>query len=99
MLEQDLTVEREDGPRGGRYVIRLSPGYEAEMTYHRVGPDTIAIDHTGVPTEFRGQNIALQLVKQAIADARSEGFKIMPLCSYVAVQFRRHPDWAPLLAS
>ena len=38
------------------------------------------------------------LVNRAIADARTDGSKIVPLCSYVAAQFRRHPEWADLRA-
>ena len=26
------------------------------------------------------------------------GTKIVPLCSYVVAQFRRHPEWSGLLA-
>ena len=32
-----------------------------------------------------------------IADARSEGFKIIPLCPYVKGQPLRHPEWADVL--
>lgn len=95
----EVKVEREDGPSGGRYVVHLEGGKEGEMTYRRVRPDVIAIDHTGVPPEFRGQGIAEQLVLKAIADARAEKFTIVPLCSYVAAQFRRHPEWSDLRAS
>ncbi len=38
------------------------------------------------------------LVEALIEDARSEGFKIIPTCSYVAAQFDRHPEWADLRA-
>ena len=58
----------------------------------------MVIDHTGVPPEFEGRGIALKLVKASIEDARREGFKITPVCPYVVVQFRRHPEWADLLA-
>lgn len=104
ILIEDLTmadeyvVQREDSGDNGRYVVYLPGGAEAEMTYHRTKPGTIAIDHTGVPPEFRNLGLALKLVQAGIADAETEGTKIVPLCSYVAAQFRRHPDWAPLLA-
>ena len=97
-MADEIVVEREDNADGGRYVVYLPGGAEAEMTYHRPRPGTIAIDHTGVPTEFRNLGIALKLVEAGIADAQQEGTKIVPLCSYVAAQFRRHPAWGPLLA-
>jgi len=95
---EDFIVEREDAPGHGRYVVRLRDGLEAEMTYRKLGSTVIAIDHTYVPPEYRGNNIAQRLVDRGIADARSAGIKIKPECSYVVTQFRRHPEWADLLA-
>jgi predicted GNAT family acetyltransferase len=94
----DLVVEREDAAGHGRYVIHLPGGLEAEMTFRKLGTGTIAIDHTYTPPEFRGQNIAALLMDRSIADARRDGVKIKPECSYAVVQFKRHPDWADLLA-
>jgi predicted GNAT family acetyltransferase len=91
-------VEREDGPHGGRYVIYLADGLEAEMTYRRPAPGIVAIDHTFVPDSHRGEGLAQRLVEAGIADARAEASKVHPYCSYVAAQFRRHPEWADLLA-
>jgi|TARA_A100001391_G_scaffold76566_2_gene49565 hypothetical protein len=93
-LDIQLTV---NGDRG-RYWADLSEGDQAEMTYLRRPDGSIIITHTGVPFAFEGRGIALQLVKRAVADARQGGFKIVPQCPYVAVQFRRHPDWDDLLA-
>lgn len=98
MTETDLTVAREESGNRGRYVIHLAPGFEAEMTFRKAENGTITIDHTGVPREYEGRGIAAKLVNKAIEDARAEGFKITPLCSYVVAQFRRHPDWSDLLA-
>jgi hypothetical protein len=95
---EDFIVERQDAPGHGRYVVRLRDGLEAEMTYRKLGSTVIAIDHTYVPPEYRGNNIAQKLVDRGIADARSAGIKIKPECSYVVAQFRRHPEWADLLA-
>jgi predicted GNAT family acetyltransferase len=98
MTETELTVLRDDGATRGRYVIHLAPGFEAEMTFRRAPDGTMTIDHTGVPPEYGGRGIAAKLVNRAIEDAREEGFRIVPLCSYVAAQFRRHPQWADLRA-
>lgn len=92
-------VEREDGAARGRYVIRLADGLEAEMTYGRGDDENVlVIDHTYVPPSHRGRGLAEKLVETAIADARRLGVRIVPVCSYVAAQFRRHPEWADLRA-
>ena len=91
-------VEREDGPARGRYVIHLPDDLEAEMTYRRIGDKTIAIDHTYTPPQFRGNNIAFRMMERAINDARRDGVRIRPQCSYAVIQFRRHREWADLLA-
>jgi predicted GNAT family acetyltransferase len=98
MTETEITVIREDGASRGRYVAYLAPGIEAEMTFHKAADGTITIDHTGVPSSHEGRGIAAKLVNKAIADAREQGFKITPVCSYVVAQFRRHPEWADLRA-
>ena len=97
-MDDELTVEREDSPGHGRYVIRLPGDLEAEMTFRKIGSDTIAIDHTYTPPEFRGRNIAAMLMERTVADARRDGIKIRPVCSYAVLQFRRHREWADLLA-
>lgn len=94
----DYPVVHEDGATRGRYVIRLADGLEAEITYDRRDGGTIVVDHTYVPDSYRGHGLAEKLVKALIADARRTGHKIVPLCSYVAAQFRRHPEWADLHA-
>jgi predicted GNAT family acetyltransferase len=97
-MSDEYVVQREDTDTAGRYVVYLPNGAEAEMTYRKTSPGIVTIDHTGVPPEFRNLGLALMLVQAGIADAQKDGHKIVPLCSYVAAQFRRHPAWAPLLA-
>lgn len=94
----DFKIEREQEQGGGRYVIRLD-GSEAEMTYSNVGDHKIAIGHTYVPPAMRGKGLAEALVKRGIDDARAEGTKILPYCSYVRLEFQRHKEWHDLLAS
>jgi predicted GNAT family acetyltransferase len=70
----------------------------AELTWRARDRVRIA-EHTFTPPEARGKGIAQALVEALVEDARTEGFTIVPSCSYVAAQFRRHPEWADLLAS
>lgn len=98
MKNSGRPIEREQSGNRGRYVVKLDDGAEAEMTFRETSPDTLTFDHTYVPPLHRGGAIALDLVEHGIADARAAGKKVVPLCSYVALQFRRHPDWTDLLA-
>ena len=77
----------------GRYVIRLGDE-EAELTYFLISPTEVTADHAGVPDAFRGTGAGLAMLTQMVADARAEGFKIMPLCPFVDAQRQRHPEWA-----
>lgn len=91
-------IMHETNATGGRYFIKLEGSDEAIMTYTRRDPKTIIVNHTGVPNAYRGRGIALDLVRHGVAEARANGEKIVPQCSYVGAQFRRHPDWADVLA-
>lgn len=96
-MTDQTDIVREDGAERGRYVIALPDGAEAELTYKRRDGLLVA-NHTFVPPEHRGKQLAERLVAALIADARAESQRIVPLCSYVAAQFRRHPEWADLKA-
>ncbi|WP_299688253.1 GNAT family N-acetyltransferase [uncultured Tateyamaria sp.] len=91
MSEFDIT--REDGETKGRYVLRKD-GVEAELTYSILSPQTRIADHTGVPDALRGTGAGQALVKRLVADARAEGWKIVPLCPFVNAQRAMHPEWA-----
>ncbi len=94
----EFEIRHEKNRNSGRYVIELAPGKIAEMTYQRQSLSQIIIDHTRVPPEFRGRDIAARLMEYAIGQARRNKDKIVPECSYVQKQFARHKDWADLLA-
>lgn len=93
--------------QGGVYVAKVE-GESAEGTLewepkeglpkHEVGTDIRVATHTIVPKEIGGQGIAGMLVDRLIADARSQGFKVDPQCSYVAKKFEENPEWSDLKA-
>ena len=52
---------------------------------------------TFVPPELRGSGIAAQIVKEALAYAKENHYKIKPSCSYVADYIRRHSEYQILI--
>lgn len=91
-IQHALTGDR------GRYAATLpQTDALAELTYRVASPGLIVADHTEVPAAARGQGVAQLLVERLVGDARHGGYRILPTCSYICAQFRRHPQWADVL--
>ena len=96
----DIGIAREDDGRRGRYVARIAGiEAEAELTFTHRAPGVISADHTGAPEIMRGTGVAAALVDRLVEDARSEGFKIVPMCSYVGARYAKHPEWRDVMTS
>jgi predicted GNAT family acetyltransferase len=94
----EVTISSHGSDQAGEYHAHL-PGEAAigRLTWVQRGAIRAA-EHTLVPPEIGGQGVAARLVEALIADARDLGFKIDPVCPYVAAQFKRHPAWDDLRA-
>ena len=89
----EFPIELEEGESKGRYVYRAPDGAEAEITFSRVSPTRIIVDHTGVPESMRGQGIGQQLAAHVVRDAREKGIAIIPLCPFFKALAQRNEDW------
>lgn len=97
-MMSEVTITRHDHGTSGEYHAHVAgSGHIGRLTWETSGDIRLAT-HTLVPPPIGNRGIAAQLVEAMVADARAEGFKIKPLCSYVDVAFRRHPEWAELRA-
>ncbi|MFM5918657.1 MAG: GNAT family N-acetyltransferase [Novosphingobium sp.] len=95
---EDVTITSHDHGDHGEYHAAVAGSNSiGRLTWTQRGA-VRAAEHTLVPPEIGGRGVAGKLVEALIADARSHGFKIDPQCSYVAAQFKRHPEWADLHA-
>jgi uncharacterized protein len=94
---EPVTITRHGNAQAGEYHAHV-PGSPVigRLTWVTRRQARVA-DHTLVPPEIGGRGVAAQLVAALVQDAREQGFKIVPQCSYVAAAFQRHPDWADLL--
>ena len=94
----DVTITRHEDGNAGEYHAAVEGADEiGRLTW--VERDGVRVaEHTLVPPPIGGQGVAAQLVDALVADAREQGFKIKPVCSYVADKFEEHPEWSDLRA-
>ena len=93
----EIKIRQETKGAKGRYVAELD-GAEAELTFTRVPPDRLTLDHVGVPKALEGKGIGGALVAHAVAKARADRTKLVARCPFAAAQFKRHPEWSDVFA-
>lgn len=59
--------------------------------------NNIYLTHTEVPKELEGKGIGSALVKQVLEDIEKKDLTLVPLCPFVALYIKRHPDWRKLV--
>lgn len=79
----------------GRFTAEVD-GQRCEADY-QLRSGVMHLVHTGVPRALQGRGIAAALVDAALAEARAQGWRVRPVCSYVRAHMRRHPDTQDLL--
>jgi predicted GNAT family acetyltransferase len=81
----------------GRFELDLEGGRTAYVEYKEAGEGVLALTHTEVPAEFEGKGVGGELVKGALEIVRGENLKIVPVCRFVSVYLRRHPEYQELV--
>ena len=87
-----MDIAKKEEGSGGSYSARLGEDV-AVMTYSRASPRLVIIDHTEVPDSMRGKGVGQALALHAVEEARSGGWKIVPLCPFFRAQAMRHAEW------
>ena len=52
-----------------------------------------------VPEALEGRGFAAELMRAVLSRVREGGLRVVPVCSYVQIFLRRHPEYADLLAT
>ena len=95
----EVTITHENRGDSGSYVAAVAGSeHSGHLDWEAGGEGVRIATHTIVPPEIGGQGVAAKLVEALVADAREQGFRIDPRCSYVEAMFRRNKDWADLRA-
>lgn len=69
---------------------------DKEIGYCTYEPDgnVLTVTHTVVEPEYGGQGLARKLMDEVVAFAREQGYKIVPVCSYVVHAFEKDASYA-----
>ena len=57
----------------------------------------IFLTHTEVPIQIEGKGVGTSLVKQVLEDVEKQGLTLVPMCPFVALFVKRHPEWKKLV--
>lgn len=90
-----LDPEITDNAEAHRYELPVE-GQIAVVTYNLSAPN-LMITETLVPQALEGRGIASRLARHVIADARSRGLVILPVCPFFAAFFQKDPDQADVV--
>jgi predicted GNAT family acetyltransferase len=85
-----------DNPAELRYELRLGDLIVGEIRY-RLEPGIVVLVHTEVSPASEGQGLGARLVAGALDDIRARGLRVVPICPFVLVYIRRHPEYADLI--
>ncbi|HPZ89460.1 MAG TPA: GNAT family N-acetyltransferase [Flavihumibacter sp.] len=92
-----MQIQHKEGAQGAFY-IEENGKQVAEMTYSLPVTGKMIIDHTEVSEALEGKGIARQLLDTAVAWAREEHLKIIPVCPYAhAVMMKNKDQFADVL--
>ncbi|MBC7607806.1 MAG: N-acetyltransferase [Burkholderiales bacterium] len=91
------TVGIEYNQKNGYFHVDVAGKTEARMTFVFTGTDAFIINHTEVNAGFNGKGFGQKMVEKAVAFARDEGFKIIPLCPFVKNVFDKTPAFNDVL--
>lgn len=72
-------------------------GYRAFIDY-RLRDGKAYLVHTEVPAELQGKGVAEVIVEKTLRYLEERDMRIVPLCQYVQVFLKRHPDWNRIVA-
>lgn len=78
-----------------RYEIAVG-GDRVGLATYRDHADVRTFDHTEIAPDHEGQGLAGHLIRKALDDARAEGRRVVPACSYVRAFIDRNPEYADL---
>ncbi|RZS99925.1 GNAT family N-acetyltransferase [Aquimarina brevivitae] len=64
----------------------------AFIEYILTKDNVIYLTHTEVPDALEGNGVGSALVKKSLAYIKEQGYRLVPLCPFVAAYIKKHPE-------
>jgi hypothetical protein len=96
-MESAGNIEHQRSGHRGAFVWMRDGARLAELTY-TVAATRVIIDHTQVDDALRGTGAGRKLVEAAVAWARAENQKMLPLCPFARSVFDKTPEYSDVLS-
>ena len=81
----------------GAHRYELPVGGEVAVVIYNLSDKNLMITETLVPEALEGRGIASRLAKHVIADARTRGLMILPVCPFFSACLQKHPEHAEVV--
>ena len=75
----------------------LPVGNELAIVVYNLSEPNLMITETLVPEALEGQGIASRLAKHVLADAKTRGLLILPVCPFFSAYLQKHPEHAEVV--
>ena len=96
--QASVTVSQKDDGKRGAFVAERDGRTLGELDYSRPSAELMILEHTEVSPEARGTGVGRLLVDAAVAWARREHARLVPLCPYARAVFARDATIGDVLA-
>ncbi|MGF1753173.1 N-acetyltransferase [Vibrio makurazakiensis] len=80
-----------------QFNVELAAGYYAKVQYKLID-DAMHITSTRVPDELQGKGYGKVMMESVLPVIEQEGYKVVPICSYVVHFMNRSTKWSHLLS-
>ena len=87
-----MEIKHTNDEKKGFFKVFDSENEAGLMTYTWINNQCFSIDHTAVYLNYEGKGIGKELVMAAVEFAREKNCKIVPLCEFAKVMFKRIPE-------
>src|SRR6476620_577533 len=86
----DVQLRLNEDGEGSFYIVE-GDSQLGEMVISISG-NNLTVYHTEVDPSAEGKGLAKKMLDEMVSYARANNLKVIPLCPYVNMQFKRHPD-------
>ena len=91
MTSKKVTIEREELNGANEFVLRVDGERLGFLDYTRPEVGVMRIEYVEVSPQLRGTGLGKQLVEKAVAFAKDNSLRVVPICSYARAVIQRDP--------